>query len=193
MSKIRRSLLIACLLVISLMPIISGRTLAQDSTPDASPQASPAAGTSFEITGLVDKPLILTVADLQALTPQTVDVTFKSGEGDQAHTFTGVLLSDVVAMASPTLDPDVKNQLLHRYLVVTANDGYEVVVSMGEIDPGFGNQPYLLAWEQDGQPLTGTDGPVRLVTPGDVKGGRYVSGVIRIEVRDIDSPPRASS
>ena len=62
--------------------------------------------------------------------------------------------------------------------------------SLGEIDPGFGNNPYLLAWDEDGQPLTGDDGPVRLVTPGDVKGGRYVYGVDKLEVRDVDSPPR---
>ena len=44
----------------------------------------------------------------------------------------------------------------------------------------------MLAWSQDGKPLTGANGPVRLVTPGDIKGGRYVSGVVSIDVRSSD-------
>jgi DMSO/TMAO reductase YedYZ molybdopterin-dependent catalytic subunit len=186
MYRFRRLALLVVLMVLAASPVLSGLVRAQDGTP----AASPVAGQTLEITGLVDHPLTLTVADLEKLTTQSVDVTFKSGQGDQAHSYTGALLSDVIALASPTYDADVKNQSLHRYLVITANDGYEVVISMGEIDPGFGNQPYLLAWEQDGAALTGTDGPVRLVTPGDIKGGRYVTGVIKIEVRDIDSEPR---
>jgi hypothetical protein len=38
--------------------------------------------------------------------------------------------------------------------------------SMGEIDPEFGEQPYLLAWEEDGQALLGERARVMLVPPG---------------------------
>src|SRR5262249_23477127 len=151
---------------------------------------APVSVDAFTVTGLVDNPLTLTAADLQSLPSQTVDVTFMAAGQPQQHSYVGVLLSDVIAKAGLTLDPNVKNQALHRYLVVHAVDGYEVVISWGEIDPKFGNNPYLLAWEQDGQQLTGDDGPVRLVTPGDVAGGRYVTGVRSIEVRDIDSARR---
>ncbi len=157
----------------------------------ASPAASPAGGDSIEIAGLVENPGTLTVADLQTLPSQTVDVTFQSGSGEQKHSYTGALLWDVLTKATLKLDPDRKNDQLRKYVVITANDGYEVVISLGEIDPGFGHNPCLLAWDEDGQPLTGEDGPVRLVTPGDVKGGRYVYGVVKIEVRDVDSPPRS--
>src|SRR5262249_21667707 len=118
-------------------------------------------------------------------------VTFQAAGKEEKHSFTGVKLWDVLDKAKLKLDPNHKNDQLRKYAVLTAQDGYEVVISLGEIDPGFGNQPVLLAWDQDGAPLTGEDAPVRLVTPGDVKGGRYVYGVIKIEVRDVDSPPRA--
>jgi DMSO/TMAO reductase YedYZ molybdopterin-dependent catalytic subunit len=157
----------------------------------ASPVAAPTAGEAVQLIGLVATPGALTVADLQTLPNQTADVTFQSGSGEQHHTYTGVLLCDVLSRATLQLDPDRKNDQLRKYAVLTAKDGYEVVISLGEIDPNFGNHPYLLAWEQDGQPLTGDDGPVRLVTPGDIKGGRYETGVVTIEVRDVDSPPRA--
>jgi DMSO/TMAO reductase YedYZ molybdopterin-dependent catalytic subunit len=175
-----------CLALAVVMALgVAGITRAQDATPAA-------AGETFQITGLVETPLTLTAADLHEFPTQTVEVTFQSGSGEQSHSYTGVLLSDVIAKATLTLDSDRKNDALRSYLVVTANDGYEVVISWGEIDPNFGNNPYLLAWEEDGVALTGDAGPVRLVTPGDVKGGRYVTGVVTIEVRTVDSAPRAS-
>ncbi|MGH2561543.1 MAG: molybdopterin-dependent oxidoreductase [Thermomicrobiales bacterium] len=154
-------------------------------------QATPTAGETVDLTGLVEHPAQLTVADLQLLPAQTVAVTFESGEGTQQYSYTGVRVAAVIEQAGLVLNPDQKNDQLRKYLVFTAKDGYETVISWGEIDPNFGNAPYLLAWEEDGQPLTGEDGPIRLVTPGDVRGGRYVTGVIRIEVRDVDSEPRS--
>lgn len=65
-----------------------------------------------------------------------------------------------------------------------------MVVAWDELDPEFGNAPILLAWEEDGKLLEGKNGPFRLVVPTDRRGGRYVSGVIKIELRDVDSPPR---
>jgi hypothetical protein len=57
---------------------------------------------------------------------------------------------------------------------------YAAIVSWGEIDPGFGANNVLVAYEEDGKDLC-TTGP-RLVVPGDIKGGRYVSGVVRLQV-----------
>ena len=62
------------------------------------------------------------------------------------------------------------------------------MISGGELDPIFGNTPMLLAWEEDGQPLTSDRGPFCLVVPGDQRGGRQMDGVIRIEVRDVHDP-----
>lgn len=77
---------------------------------------------------------------------------------------------------------DARNPLLTHYVVITATDGYRVVLSGGELDPNFGNAPILLAWEQDGAALDAGNAPARLVVPGDGRGGRYVSGVISVEV-----------
>lgn len=43
----------------------------------------------------------------------------------------------------------------------------------------------LLAWEQDGVPLVGDSGPLRLAVPGDLRGGRYVHGVVSIDVQTV--------
>ena len=79
------------------------------------------------------------------------------------------------------------------YVVITANDGYQLVLSGGEIDPNFGHEPILLTWNQDGQPLEGDLAPLRLVVPGDPRGGRYIYGIVSIDVRSIDDAAAWSS
>lgn len=182
MTMVRNRLLAAIALVCMLTVGTVSATLAQDASPVASPVA--AAAGSIEILGAVATPGAVSVADLQALPAQTVEVDFQSGKGDQHHAYTGVLLWDVLSQAGIATDEEIKNDILRFYALVTANDGYQVVISLGEIDPQFGNNPYLLAWDEDGAPLEGESGPLRLVLPGDVHGGRYVSGIVSIEIVD---------
>jgi hypothetical protein len=85
-----------------------------------------------------------------------------------------------------TGDPATHNPLMRRYLVVTARDGYEIVPSGGELDPNFGNTPVLLAWAEEGAPLSAGEGPLRIVVPGDLRGGRYIYGIVSIDVSSID-------
>lgn len=166
---------------IAATPVIA---LSQDSTPVAGTEAT-SASDAIQVTGLVGS-VTLTVDELKALPNESVDVSFMSGQGEQQHSFTGTSLYGVLEHIGLPFPEGVKNPMLKTYLVVTAKDGYQVVIAGGEIDPAFGNVPMLLAWEQDGAALEGTDGPIRLVVPGDTKGGRYVSGVVSIEVLSID-------
>ncbi len=186
MTIVRNRLLAALALALTLSTGVMGAAHAQQATPASSPAAaSPVASSgSIELLGAVTSGGSVTVADLQSLPAQTVEVDFQSGQGDQHHAYTGVLLWDVLNQAGIVVDENVKNDILHFYVLITASDGYQVVISLGEIDPGFGNHPYLLAWDEDGAPLEGDAGPLRLVLPGDVKGGRYVSGIASIEIVD---------
>lgn len=185
MALVRGRLLAAILIALTFSAGLLGSAVAQDASPVASPVAgTPVAAGSIELLGAVANPGSVSVADIQSLPSQTVEVDFQSGQGDQHHSYTGVLLWDVLNQAGIVTDENVKNDILRYYALITANDGYQVVISLGQIDPGFGNSPYLLAWDEDGAPLEGESGPLRLVVPGDVKGGRYVSGIVSIEVVD---------
>lgn len=75
-------------------------------------------------------------------------------------------------------DPAKWGELRH-VLAVTAQDGYLLMVSIGEIDPNFDNAPVMLAYARDGKPLPA----LRLVFPDDKHGERDVRDVMRIEVR----------
>jgi hypothetical protein len=65
-------------------------------------------------------------------------------------------------------------------VAAVGSDGYTAVVFYGETDPNFGNRAVVVSVSEDNKPLD-TVGP-RLVVPGDVKGGRYVTGVVRLIV-----------
>lgn len=130
--------------------------------------------------GAVARPLRLTVADLRRRWPGHVEkVSFGSEAGTEHHTYRGALLTDVLTSAKPRFDASVHNDALRFAVRVGATDDYAAVVAWGEIDPDFGATPVLLAVSEDGKPLTRP----RLVVPGDVKGGRYVSDVNTVRLQ----------
>jgi hypothetical protein len=80
-------------------------------------------------------------------------------------------------------DPNVKNDILHKIVIVTGTDCYQSVFGVGEVNPAFGGSQIMVAYATGGQPL-GDDGFARIVVPGDKQGGRFVSNIATIEVRD---------
>jgi DMSO/TMAO reductase YedYZ molybdopterin-dependent catalytic subunit len=147
---------------------------------------------SFELTGLVERPRTFTQADLQAYPAVTLSAAFGAAQSFQTGRFTGVQLWDLLQEAGVKLDPSRNNDKLRKYVVVTGSDGYDAVFSYAELDPDFGAEVVLVAYARDGQPLGPTEGMARTVIGTDKRGGRLVSNLTRIEVRDIDSPPRGS-
>jgi len=57
------------------------------------------------------------------------------------------------------------------------------VFGAGEIDPSFGGNQIMVAYATGGASL-GADGFARIVVPGDKAGGRFVSNIVEIEVKD---------
>ncbi|MEV4360900.1 molybdopterin-dependent oxidoreductase [Nonomuraea sp. NPDC049625] len=163
-------------------------------TPTAPATAATAAGPAsvrqapagtVKVRGQVDRPRSFTMARLRGLPQHTVRVRYQTSHGAEKHTFTGPLLSDVLQLTEPRIDPDVKNAQLRLVVTATGSDGYRAALAWAELDPAFSGKKVLLAVTQDGAKLD-KEGP-RLVVPGDVKGGRYVSGVVRLHVGDTDA------
>ncbi|MCC6613669.1 MAG: molybdate ABC transporter substrate-binding protein [Anaerolineae bacterium] len=144
---------------------------------------------SLLVDGQVLNPLSLTADSLRAdYAAQTVDVSYVSGEETVTASFTGALLWDVINAAQPNLNADLNNDKLSMFIVVTGADGYQAVIAWAEIDPAYGNQPVLIAYDQDGGPLADDLGSLRLVVAGDARGGRYVRGVVNVSLRDAPAP-----
>jgi hypothetical protein len=128
------------------------------------------------IDGLVKQPRRVTAtrcAGFGGRAPR--DVRDRSGR--KSATYTGVLLWTLIDRAK--IDDAAKWGERRHVIAVTAAEGYLLMVSVGEIDPNFGNAPAMLASRRDDQPLPA----LRLVFPGDKHGARDVRDVVRIEVR----------
>jgi DMSO/TMAO reductase YedYZ molybdopterin-dependent catalytic subunit len=141
----------------------------------------------IQVGGEVERPAAYTVADLQKQTAVTQTVTYASGTTPQTRTYTGASLWSVIDGAGIKTNAAVRNDLLGKYVVATGADGYRAVFSTGELRPEFGNRESLLAYAETlngvSAALSAADGPVRVTAPGDVKGGRYVSNLTRLDVR----------
>jgi hypothetical protein len=142
----------------------------------------------LSVSGDVISPLIYTATNLPgSLSPSTVTVNSQP-PSLAGTTFTGVSLLGVLNQSVIVTDPNVKNDILSKVVIATGTDGYQAVFSLGELLPNFGNQPDLLAYANTpGSPL-GADGFARTVVPNDLKGGRYVSNLVSLEVVDASVP-----
>jgi len=137
------------------------------------------------IKGLVGSPKSFTREDLMKLPAETVQVSYQAGQGTTNATFTGTRLLNVIdAAGGAKLPADTNNAKLRVTVMATGADGYQVVFGWGDLDPDFGAAPILVAWDQDGKPMGDKAGMARLVVPGDKRGGRYVSTLKAIELKD---------
>lgn len=133
---------------------------------------------TVDITGAVEKPLRLTAADLAAMPRATVE-TRSDGI---AVTYEGVWLHELLKRAGIPSGTELRGKALASYLVAQAEDGYQVVFSLAELDPLFTDNPVLLADSADGKPLTGAQGRFRLILPKEKRGARAIRMLSRIEV-----------
>jgi hypothetical protein len=135
------------------------------------PAAQAPASVALTVSGDVPMPLKLTLAELAAMPRQTAKIPNPNG-GD--FTYEGVSLFDVLKRAGAPTEGALRGNALVSYVLAKASDGYQVVFTLGEIDPSFGKTTILLADHRDGAPLTGNQGALRLVVPNDHEGARSV-------------------
>lgn len=175
----------------ALLPLASACGGSDDATASTSPPATtaptPAPQATLALAGALTSPGQLTLTQLQAMPATTQTVSFSSGSGAQTHTYTGASLWTVLNQAGIQVDAAVHNDLLGKYVVATGSDNYRAVFAMGELSPDFGNRASQVVYAETvngtSAALAAPDGPLRVTAPGDGKGGRYVSGLVKLEVR----------
>jgi molybdate transport system substrate-binding protein len=116
---------------------------------------------------------------IAALPRLTQRVGFMTGHGEQQNDWSGPLLWDVL-VASGAVDPGKPAEQVQLVVRVTGADGYVATVALAEIAPQFANRPIQVADQLNGAPLP--DHALRLIVPGDRRGGRSVRDVVRIDV-----------
>ena len=118
-------------------------------------------------------------------------VTYQSH--GKPHTATAIpLLAVLQAAGIPTgMQPPAtgssvrdKHRPMRIVIEASADDGYAVIFSLGELLPDVGHQAVWLAFEEDGQALPANRQPVDLIVPGDTKPARWVHGVTHVIASD---------
>lgn len=120
-------------------------------------------------------PVTLKTSELAAL-PET---TITAGLNGKTVSVTGPLLSSLLSYAGVAYNSACKNDELRYWVEATNANGKAVVLTAGELDPGFGNRPAVLAIVENGGMLT-SEGPT-LVVPNDT-GARNLEHVTKITV-----------
>jgi DMSO/TMAO reductase YedYZ molybdopterin-dependent catalytic subunit len=144
----------------------------------AAAQDKSVATSSVEITGAVKQALTLSADDLAKMPRATV--TTNSNGVDTAYE--GVWLHEVLKKAGVAQGSELRGKALSSYVLASAQDGYQALFSLAELDPSFLDSQILLADTANGKPLFGAQGRFRLVVPKDKPGARSVRMLTKIEV-----------
>lgn len=154
-------------LILLILPLVPGGVLFAQT-----------AASTVEVTGAVRQPMKISAPELAAL-PRAAVETNNDGI---AVKYEGVWLHDVLKHAGVPAGAELRGLAMTGYVLVTAQDGYQVLFSVAELDPAFAGNTVLLADTANGKPLAGIEAPFRLVAPKEKRGARAVRGVVRIEV-----------
>jgi DMSO/TMAO reductase YedYZ molybdopterin-dependent catalytic subunit len=101
---------------------------------------------------------------------------------DVAGRYSGVALTDLLALVNAPLEDSLRGRSLATYVLVEAADGYRVVFSMAELDSQFTDRVVIVADKKDGQPLSPSEGPYRLIVPDEKRPARWARQIVRISV-----------
>lgn len=163
-----------------LLLALVGPALAQPAT--ASAPASPASIATLDLTGLAGQVAHITLAQIAAMPHQSVTVTWHGA----TSTFQGVPLTDLLTQVSAPRGEALRGRELADVVVVTAQDGYRVVLALSDTEASIRGNRIIVADQVDGHALAGNDGSLRLVVEGDLKPARSARQVQRIELRRLD-------
>lgn len=133
---------------------------------------------SFTVSGASLKSLTIKADDLASMPREKVTVTEQDGSEVE---YEGVPLREILKRAGAPIGK-LRGKALSSYILAKASDGYQVVFTMGEIDPEFGNESIIIADKRDGKSLFGYQGPFRITVAKDKAGARSVRMLASIEL-----------
>jgi len=96
--------------------------------------------------------------------------------------YEGALMHDVLTMGGIDFGNGLRGKQLSTYAAAVASDGYEVVYALAEFDPATMDSGIIVADRREGQPLAATEGPLRIVVPGDKRPARSLKLLREIDV-----------
>jgi hypothetical protein len=126
----------------------------------------------------------LSPAALTGLTRTSVKV--RAHHSSAEATYEGVTLRALLTKNSVPAGAAIRGKALAWVVVAKANDGYQAVFALAELDPAFQDKLFLLADRKDGKPLPADEGPYRLIVPAEARQARWVRQLVTLTVRPVD-------
>ena len=157
-------------LVAALLLTFFGITDTGWSRPATSESASDAP--QLKIDGAVSTPLALSADDLRRLERQNLRVL--DPHTHKTEVYEGVAIHDLLHRAGVPEGENFRCAAMTTYVVAEGTDGYRVVFSLAELDPGTSDSEVLVADTINGAPLDAKHGPFQLVVPHDKRAARWV-------------------
>jgi hypothetical protein len=114
-----------------------------------------------------------------------ITVTVHNPHANAEETYSGVRLADLLAKVGAPIGSELRGKALANYVVATGSDGYQAVLALGEVDPGFHPGEVIVADSMDGKALDAHSGPFKLVVTEDKRPARSVRNLTNIEVKSV--------
>lgn len=106
---------------------------------------------SVQVAGAVKQLLTLTAKDLAQMPRSSVKIS----DNGMETVYEGVWVHEVLKRAGAPQGSTLRGKALASYVLARAQDGYQVVFSLAELDPAFIDNEVLLADTANGKPLLG--------------------------------------
>ena len=156
-----------------------GANLSPAQTTTQTPVQTPVEELKLVVSGDVPTPVTLTAKDFATMPRESVEMPDPDGG---KTIYEGVPLQEILKKAGISFGRQLRGKELAGYVLASAKDGYQIVFSLGELDPDLGGVRAIVADKRDGKPLFQYQGPVRLILPGDKAGARSVRMLEKLEV-----------
>lgn len=162
------------LLAIAVLCCACPGILAQAATSSAQAGATDAkpAGAQISVSGDVQTPLSLSLADLSGFPRKTLKVM--NEHSGKEETYQGVPLAEILKRAGVPQGSALRGAALATYVRAEGEDGYSVIFSLAELDTGIQDSDVMVADTMDGGPIADKLGPLRLVAPHEKRPARWV-------------------
>lgn len=140
-----------------------------------------AAAQTIELVGANGQRRTVGAAELKALPSIDVDASAHNVSGR----YRGVALGALLRLVGQPAGDSLRGPALAQDVLVEAADGYHVVFAPAELDAGYTDRVVMLAYMKNGAPLDASEGPFRVVVPGEKRPARWVRAVVRVRVRQV--------
>jgi carboxypeptidase family protein len=113
-----------------------------------------------------------------------VTVTVHNAHTNADETYSGVPIDLLLLAAHAPLGDQLHGKAITTGVIARGSDGYEVLLSLAEVDPAFHGGDVIVADALDGKPIE-KNGPFQLVVSEDKRPARWVRNLVSISLVDV--------